>query len=199
MSNVGLLLSGGMDSYALAYQEKPDVAVTIDYGQLPAQAEIKASTILTNRLNIQHIIFSTDLSAIGSGDLCGKPAIKSAPVSEWWPYRNQFLITVAAMCLIPLGIKRLLIAAVNTDLIHCDGTKEFIEMSSKVLSMQEGGMKVEAPAINISTAELVKQSNIPFSLLAWSHSCHTDNIACGQCGGCRKHRKVVAELGYVET
>lgn len=199
MSKVGLLLSGGMDSYALAYKEKPDIAVTIDYGQKPADAELKASGLIADRLNIKHINFSTDLSKIGSGDLCGKPAILDSPNSEWWPYRNQLLITIAAMCLIPFDVKHLLIATVSTDLIHQDGTKEFIEMSSNLLSMQEGKMKVAAPAINMTTSELVKTSRIPYSLLAWSHSCHTENIACGQCGGCHKHRKVVHQLGYAET
>lgn len=199
MNKLGLLLSGGMDSYALAYQEMPDIAVTIDYGQIPAAAELRAARILTDRLGIKHIIISVDLSALGSGDLAGAPAIENAPASDWWPYRNQALITLAAMRLIPFGINRLLIATVGTDSIHLDGTKEFIRRISSLLAMQEGAMLVEAPAIDMSTVELVKQSGIPYSLLAWAHSCHTDNIACGQCRGCVKHREVVAELGYAEA
>lgn len=199
MKKVGLLLSGGMDSYALAYQERPDIAVTIDYGQRTAAAEIRAARILTDRLSIQHVTISVDLSAFGSGDLAGTPAIENAPASDWWPYRNQALITLAAMRLIPNGIGRLLIATVGTDSNHRDGTKEFVRMISDLLAMQEGAMLVEAPAINMSTAGLVKKSGIPYSLLAWAHSCHTENIACGQCRGCVKHREVVAELGYAET
>lgn len=199
MKKVGLLLSGGMDSYALAFQERPDIAVTIDYGQRPAAAEIQAAKILTDRLSIQHITISVDLSALGSGDLAGIPAIENAPASDWWPYRNQALITFAAMRLIPMGIDTLLIATVGSDSNHRDGTKEFVRMISDLLEMQEGAMLVKAPAINMSTANLVKKSGIPYSLLAWAHSCHTDNIACGQCRGCVKHREVVAELGYAEA
>ncbi|MCU7804259.1 MAG: 7-cyano-7-deazaguanine synthase [Candidatus Thiodiazotropha sp. (ex Lucinoma borealis)] len=188
-----------MDSYALAFQERPDIAVTIDYGQRPAAAEIQAAKILTDRLSIQHITISVDLSALGSGDLAGIPAIENAPASDWWPYRNQALITFAAMRLIPMGIDTLLIATVGSDSNHRDGTKEFVRMISDLLEMQEGAMLVKAPAINMSTANLVKKSGIPYSLLAWAHSCHTDNIACGQCRGCVKHREVVAELGYAEA
>lgn len=199
MRKVGLLLSGGMDSFALTYQERPNIAVTIDYGQRPAAAEIQAARILTNRLGIQHEIISVDLKELGSGDLAGTPALDSAPASDWWPYRNQVLITLAAMRLIPGGVKRLLIATVGSDSIHRDGTREFVRKMSDLLAMQEGAMLVEAPAIMISTADLVKQSGIPYQLLAWAHSCHTGNIACGQCRGCVKHREVVTELGYAEA
>jgi len=199
VNKVGLLLSGGMDSFALTYQMRPDIAVTIDYGQSPAAAEIRAARILTDRLGIQHVKISVDLSALGSGDLAGTPAIENAPASDWWPYRNQALITLAAMRLIPDGIKHLLIATVGTDSIHRDGTKEFVRKISDLLAMQEGAMLVEAPAIDMSTVDLVKLSGIPYSLLAWAHSCHTGNIACGQCRGCVKHREVVAELGYAEA
>ena len=199
MSKTALLLSGGMDSYALMYQEMPDIAITINYGQKPAKAELHAAKILANRLSIQHISISIDLSTIGSGDLTGSPAISYAPASDWWPYRNQALITLSAMRLIPLGIQRLLIASVSTDSNLKDGTKEFISKISDLLSMQEGNMFLEAPAIDMSTAGLVKKSGIPYSLLAWSHSCHTNNIACGQCRGCIKHREVVKELGYADT
>ena len=199
VNKVGLLLSGGMDSFALTYQERPDIAATVDYGQRPAAAEIRAARILTDRLGIQHVTISVDLSALGSGDLAGTPAIENAPASDWWPYRNQALITLAAMRLIPNGVKRLLIATVGTDSVHRDGTKEFIRMISELLAKQEGSMLVDAPAMDMSTADLVKQSGIPYSLLAWAHSCHTGNIACGQCRGCVKHREVVAELGYAEA
>jgi 7-cyano-7-deazaguanine synthase len=45
-----ILLSGGIDSIALAYWQRPDIAITIDYGQAPAQAEINASTAVASAL-----------------------------------------------------------------------------------------------------------------------------------------------------
>lgn len=198
MNKVGLLLSGGMDSYALAFQERPDIAVTINYGQRPAAAEIFAAKKITDRLNIQHTVVSVDLSSLGSGDLVGAPAIENAPASDWWPYRNQALITLAAMRLIANGVNRLLIATVGTDSIHRDGTRSFVRQISELLAMQEGKMVIDAPAIDMSTVDLIKQSRIPYSLLAWAHSCHTANIACGRCRGCVKHREVVDELGYAK-
>lgn len=199
MTKSAVLLSGGMDSSALTYEMRPEVAVTIDYGQRPAFAEITTSTRLTQRLGIRHEVIRVDFRELGSGDLSDKHAITAAPASDWWPYRNQALITLAAMKLIGLGIGELYIATVRSDSIHMDGTAEFIARMDDLMRMQEGNLQILAPAIELSTVELVRRSNIPFSLLAWSHSCHTDNIACGQCRGCVKHRTVADELGYAKT
>ena len=56
----GLLLSGGMDSLCIAWWKRPDVAITIDYGQLPAAAEIAASTAICQQLGIEHHILRID-------------------------------------------------------------------------------------------------------------------------------------------
>jgi 7-cyano-7-deazaguanine synthase len=198
MSKLAILLSGGMDSYSLTYYERPDIAITIDYGQRPAEAEIKAARLLAKRLEIHHEVVRVDLKGLGSGDLSENPAISSAPASDWWPYRNQALITVAAMRVITMTVNRLLIGTVNSDSIHKDGAPEFISLMDQLLYMQEGRIRVEAPAVALSTVQLVRMSGIPYSLLAWAHSCHTGNIACGQCRGCYKHSQVVEELGYAK-
>ena len=190
-----ILLSGGMDSYALAYLIKPEMAITIDYGQIPAKAEIQSSRILCDELSIKHHILTNDLSNLGSGDLFKKPPSDIAPASDWWPFRNQMLITLAGMYAIKYGIKELLIGCVNSDANHIDGTKDFINLIDKLINKQEGNLSVSAPAIEKSTEDLIRSSNIPFSTLAWSHSCHISNLSCGTCRGCIKHKNVTDALG----
>jgi 7-cyano-7-deazaguanine synthase len=190
-----VLLSGGMDSIALAYWRRPEVAITIDYGQRPAAAETRASTAVTEALGLEHHIVHADLSTLGSGDMAGSEPLASAPVSEWWPFRNQMLITVAAMRGVSIGVKRLLIGTLRTDEVHADGRPAFIEAIGAVLELQEGGMTVEAPAIALSAVELVRMSGTPLELLAWAHSCHVADYACGLCRGCRKHYETLAQLG----
>jgi 7-cyano-7-deazaguanine synthase len=199
MTHRAILLSGGMDSFALTYLLRPEVAITLDYGQLPAKAEVSAASRLAERLRIQHKVFSIDLRSLGSGDLTDRPAVADAPTSDWWPFRNQALITVAAMAIIGQGVEEICIATVSSDSCHKDGSSEFITSMDKLLRIQEGALRLTAPAMELSTAELVSRSGIPYSLLAWSHSCHTSNLACGQCRGCAKHRTVVGELGYAEV
>lgn len=46
----------------------------------------------------------------------------------------------------------------------------------------------------MTTAELVRHSGVPREILAWAHSCHTGNLACGQCRGCVKHYQVTKEI-----
>jgi 7-cyano-7-deazaguanine synthase len=66
-----LLLSGGMDSVAIVWWKGPDIAITIDYGQVPAEAEIRAACAVASTLGIEHHIIHCDLASLGSGDMAG--------------------------------------------------------------------------------------------------------------------------------
>lgn len=185
-----------MDSIAIAFWKKPEFAVTVNYGQRPAAAEIRAAREVSNRLDIKHLVIEADLSSLGSGDLAGRPAIDGAPEREWWPYRNQMLVTLTAMRVIEFGVKSLLVGCLRTDSFHADGRKDFIEALSGLLKLQEGKMELLAPAIDLSAVELINKSEIPFDLLAWAHSCHTADEACGFCRGCLKHYSTLQALGH---
>ena len=167
-----LLLSGGMDSVSIAYWRRPD-------------------------LGIKHEVVSANINELGSGDLVGTQPASEAPASEWWPYRNQFLLTVAAMVCYREGMETLLMGALRTDGFHADGTTEFIAGMNELLSIQEGVLIIEAPAIDLDAVELVRTSKVPDEILSWSHSCHVAEYACGFCRGCRKHYETMERLnGY---
>lgn len=192
----GLLLSGGMDSIAIAWWKRPQWAVTIDYGQEPAEAEVLAARQVCREMGIKHEVISVDCSSLGSGDLANKAANALAGSSDWWPYRNQLLITLACMRAIARDVRTLYIGTVRSDgESHCDGDREFVHRIDGLVGYQEGGLRIIAPAIEYNTAELVRMSGIPPGTLAWAHSCHKANIACGNCRGCNKYRDTFAELG----
>jgi 7-cyano-7-deazaguanine synthase len=184
-----------MDSTALAYWCKPSRAFTIDYGQAPVLGEIRAASAITAYLGIQHEIIRCDVSSLGSGDMAGSPALDIAPVPEWWPFRNQFLITVAAMRAVAVGVQRLIIGCLKTDAQHADGSAAFVTQMASLLASQEGSLSLEAPAIELTASELLQRSDVPAEVLAWAHSCHASEFACGLCRGCRKHYQTLAELG----
>jgi len=190
----GILLSGGMDSLSIAWWKRPHIAITINYGQLPAEAEIAAAAAVCSRLKIQHHIVHVDCSALGTGDMAGRQASSHSTASDWWPYRNQMLLTFAAMKAISLDVRILYIGTVRSDSFHLDGSSEFVAAIDRLISMQEGGLHVEAPAIGLSTTELVRIAGVPDNLLAWAHSCHRANVACGNCRGCNKYFDVLNEL-----
>ena len=189
-----LLLSGGMDSIAVAYWQRPELAFTVDYGQRAAEAEISAAAQVADELDIQHEVISIDCSQIGSGDMAGSDAIDIAPVPEWWPFRNQLLITFSAARGVKLGVSEIMTGSVASDSSHADGRPGFYQAMDTVTSYQEGGIRVSAPALEMTTVELVQLSSVPREILAWAHSCHTGNLACGQCRGCIKHYEVTKEV-----
>ncbi|WP_308389819.1 7-cyano-7-deazaguanine synthase [Acidithiobacillus sp. AMEEHan] len=192
----GLLLSGGMDSISIAWWKRPQWAATIDYGQKAAAAEKRSAAQICKVLRIEHEVITVDCSALGSGDMANTAPNAHATTSDWWPYRNQLLITLACMRAISREVQTLYIGTVKSDgESHRDGTPEFVRRMDDLLASQEGVLHIVAPAIEYTTAELVRTAAVPPGLLAWAHSCHKAEIACGNCRGCNKYLATFAELG----
>lgn len=185
-----------MDSTALAYWKRPDYAITVDYGQAAAVGELRAAVTVANALNIPHEVIRVDCHSVGAGDMHSDSHVielVTAP-SEWWPFRNQLIVTLAAARAVKLGITTLLIGTVRSDDRFADGTAKFVNTLSSLLTLQEGDIRLFAPAIELSTVELVRTSGAPADLLSWSMSCHKSENACGRCKGCRKRAECWADL-----
>jgi 7-cyano-7-deazaguanine synthase len=189
-----ILISGGIDSTALAYWKRPKLGYVVDYGQLGANAEIIASQKICQILDIDLEVIQIDCKKLGAGSMIGGKESKSSPSPEWWPYRNQLLATLVAPKALNNNISSLIFGSVFTDSFHADGRIEFYQALDNLISLQEGNIRVSAPAIKLNTVELVKVSKIPFEILGWTHSCHVGNFACGLCRGCIKHTGVFREL-----
>ena len=186
-----LLLSGGVDSTALAYSENPDRAMTIDYGQICAEAETRSSTQVCTELDIPHEVIEVDCTDLGTGQLAETGQLEIADTPEWWPFRNQLIVTLAAMKAVQIGANELILGSVRGDHQHADGRPEFYQILDNILSFQEGDLRVSVPAIHKTSEELVEESEIPLSILGWTHSCHQSNWACGRCRGCVKRERVL--------
>jgi 7-cyano-7-deazaguanine synthase len=183
-----------MDSAALAYWLKPDLAITVDYGQRPAAGEIRAARAVCAEIGIPHEIVSMDLRALGSGSLAGAAQLPNM-VPEWWAFRNQLLITIAAMRTVKDGPGEVLIGSVSTDVVHADGRQLFFERMAKVLEAQEPVVRLSAPAKEMTSTDLILVSEIPLDILGWTLSCHLEEVGCGHCSGCIKHIEVLERLG----
>jgi 7-cyano-7-deazaguanine synthase len=193
-----LLFSGGLDSTALAAWRRPSVALFVDYGQLPAEGELAAATSVSEAIDLPLERVRVESSSIGSGLLAGSHSSSAAPTREWWPFRNQLLATIAATWAVDRDIREIWLGSVATDgERHADGRADFYEALDRVVSLQEGGIHVVAPAIGLTTAQLITASEVPDRVLAWTHSCHASSLACGSCPGCVKRRSVLEELGRI--
>lgn len=188
------LLSGGIDSICLTYGVKPQIAYTIDYGQIVADREIYVSKFICKELNIEHKCIKVDCRNLGSGTLANTENHRLSPSEEWWPFRNQLLITLACMQGIKDEVQELYLASVKSDSFHKDGTQEFYNLVNSLVEYQEGKIKIVCPTLNFYSHELATVYNVPNELLTIAHSCHISNIACGKCSGCTKQLRVRHEL-----
>jgi 7-cyano-7-deazaguanine synthase len=188
-----LLLSGGLDSAALAAWLEPERALTIDYGQRCAGGEIEASRQVSKALGITWDVLEIDCRQIGSGLLAGTTESSFAPDEEWWPYRNQLLVSFAAAWGLARGVTEILLGCVSDDSVHADGRAPFIAAADALLAQQEGGIRVSAPAQAMTSAALLAQSGIRPGLLAWTHSCNRATTACGTCRSCVRREATLRE------
>lgn len=188
-----LLLSGGLDSTSVAATHRPDAALFIDYGQMPAEAELAAARHVADHLELELLVLAVDLSEVGAGLLIGSDQTSAAaPTAEWFPYRNQFLITVAAAYAVTRDFGCVAVGLTHGDGDrHADGTTDFIGAIDRTVSMQEGGVHVSAPAHRTAPEDLVRNSSLPEHVLRRTHSCHTGHLACGQCPGCARRRTIL--------
>lgn len=196
MSQV-LLLSGGVDSACIAAWKRPDHCLGIDYGQKAAVAEERSAAAIAAHLDLPFTHITVDASAASA-------AIPSPwPMTDddvlWWPFRNQLLITLAAAWAVAHGHREVLVGTVAGDGDrHADGRQEFYDAMSALLQAQEGGLTVLAPAISLSTPELIRMSDVDDSTLGWTHSCHVSDVPCGRCPGCTKRSEVLVRAGRLQ-
>jgi 7-cyano-7-deazaguanine synthase len=165
--------------------------VTVDYGQAAADAEIQAAASITKWLGVKHKV----LTVAPYVDV-GRPKGQTEAISIWWPFRNQLLVTLAAIATTELGASEIQIGLVKGD-IYKDCTAEFVRCMNRLLSAQERKIKLNAPARHLTTLSLLKNSSIPYDLLGITISCHVGNVPCGQCAGCSKSARVKREYKLI--
>jgi 7-cyano-7-deazaguanine synthase len=186
-----LLLSGGLDSAALAALHRPALTLFIDYGQRPAHAEARAAAKVADLLGLPHEQIALGLDSVGGGLLHDEAPLTGAPSPEWWPYRNQLLVTAAAAVALRRDLGVILTGTVAGDgARHADGTVAFYQALDQLLRLQEGGIRVMAPAIASTTEELLADAALPASFTAWTVSCHRAALPCGDCPGCWKRLRI---------
>lgn len=189
-----ILLSGGIESAAIAYWHRPDIAITVDYGQPCAAGEVQAAKTISDALSMLHECIR--VAPYPPRDRTPYPPTESRSV--WWPYRNQLLVTLAAIDLAERGVSDIYVGLVKGD-IYKDCSPAFVDALNRLLAMQERPVKVVAPGRRLSTLELLKKSRIPFEMLGATTSCHVGDIPCGRCAGCTKAARAKRDYKLLAT
>jgi 7-cyano-7-deazaguanine synthase len=163
-----LLLSGGIESTCIAFWKQPDLCVTIDYGQVCALSEIEVASSICNKLKISHLALHASPGPIKYG-LLGVNKDANGVKPEFWPFRNQFLGTVAAMALYQDKPREIWFGSVRSDTRFLDGSRIFFKHFDNLVSQQEGKIRIKAPALALSTKKLIEVSKAPRSILGASN------------------------------
>lgn len=212
MKRAVLLLSGGIDSAtcgAIAKEMGFEVyALTVDYGQRH-RVEIEAAKKLADNLGVKkHIIVPLDLRLFGGSALTSDIDVPKSneqinkgeiPVT-YVPARNTIFLSLALAYAETLEAFDIFIGANQVDFSgYPDCREEYIKafehmanLALKATVEGRGRVKIHAPLIYMSKAEIIQKAVLLGIDLSFTHSCYDplpDGRACGMCDSCQIRKK----------
>jgi 7-cyano-7-deazaguanine synthase len=220
MSKAVVLLSGGLDStttlaYALSkgYEVIP---LTIGYGQRHSRELRSARAVAEHYRLRKHVTLDLDLSflrtsALTSWDVsvpqhASVEGIGSEIPVTYVPARNIIMLSLAASLCETEGGDSIFIGANAIDYSgYPDCRPEFFEAFQEVLrvgtkaGVEGRPIKVEAPILRMSKAEIVKLGKKLDAPLHLTWSCYNGgDKACGHCDSCLLRLKGFQDAGYMD-
>ena len=213
------MLSGGLDSstcLAVARRYGYDCyAITFDYGQRH-RFELEAAARVAAALGAaRHLVVKVELDRFGGSALTADLAVPKARSIEemghgipvtYVPARNTIFLSLALAWAEVLESADIFIGVNALDYSgYPDCRPEYIEAYERMANLAtragvEGRtrLKIHAPLIGLSKAEIVSLADelkVPFGL---THSCYDpgpDGRPCGACDACLLRRKGFEEAG----
>jgi 7-cyano-7-deazaguanine synthase len=220
MAEAIVLLSGGLDSstvLALAKERGYEIAaLTFDYGQKHIRELNSARKIAKHFKAKEHIVVPLNIGSLLKSSLTRnsmsipqnrtKEEISSEVPSTYVPARNMVFLSIAASIAESRGAKAIFIASNSVDFSgYPDCTPEFISAFQRTLDVgtksgREGrGIRVEAPIITKSKAEIVREAVRLKVPLEDTWSCYKGGVkACGRCDSCLLRLKGFSEAGLID-
>ncbi len=212
MKDAVLILSGGMDSVTLLYDQRDRIAlaVTFDYGSNHNAREIPFARLHCQRLGIDHLVIP--LSFIGeyfeSSLLAGSDVIPEGNYddenmrSTVVPFRNGIMLSVAVGLAESHGLKFVMMANHGGDhAIYPDCRPEFVTAFSEAARTGTyPGITLICPFTNLTKGQIAargRELGIDYSE-TWS--CYKGGVHhCGRCGTCVERKEAMAEAGVTDT
>lgn len=203
-----IILSGGMDSVTLLYDQKDRIAlaVSFDYGSNHNAREIPFAQLHCKRLGIKHIIINLGFMKqyFKSSLLEGADAIPEGNYDEEnmkstvVPFRNGIMLSIACGLAESNGLSHVMMANHAGDhTIYPDCRPGFVDaMSSAMTQGTFNGVTIIAPYTNITKADIARRGKSLGINYAETWSCYKGGEKhCGKCGTCRERREALAEAG----
>ena len=216
-----ILLSGGVDSAttsAIARAQGFELyALTFRYGQRHT-AEVRAAEGVARATGAaRHVIQTIDLRAFGGSALTDAIEVpKSASVEEigggipvtYVPARNTIFLAFALGYAEVIGSSDIFIGVNAVDYSgYPDCRPEFLAAFQRLAdvatkaAVSEGSIKIHAPLISMSKADIIREGTrlgVDFSL---THSCYDptpEGLACAHCDSCLLRRQGFLNAGLVD-
>lgn len=207
-----IILSGGMDSVTLLYEQQARIAlaITFDYGSNHNQREAMYAKQHCQLLGIEHLLIPLEFMSryFKSSLLEGADAIPEGDYDDTnmkstvVPFRNGIMLSIACGIAESRGLTKVLIANHFGDhAIYPDCRAEFIQPMSE--AMRAGtyvGVEILAPYTGISKTDIAligKRLGIDYSQ---TYSCYKGGeLHCGKCGTCVERKQALHDAGIVDN
>jgi 7-cyano-7-deazaguanine synthase len=214
-----VLLSGGLDSYTAAAMLRAEgyelYALTVRYGQVHDR-EIGAARDVARALGVaRHLEITVDLAALGGSALTGTGQVpKDRPLDgaeippTYVPARNTVLLSLALAWAEVLGAEAIALGVNAVDYSgYPDCRPEFLAAFEHLSTLAtkagiEGRpMRVLAPLLRLSKADIVRRGLALGLDYGLTHSCYdprADGSPCGRCDSCRLRARGFLEAGATD-
>ncbi len=207
-----LILSGGMDSTTLLYDECHAIAVAIsfDYGSNHNAQEIACAKEHCERLGVEHVVIAMDFMAkhfksslLAGGDAIPEGHYEDANMqSTVVPFRNGIMLAIAAGMAESRGLRRVMMANHGgAHVIYPDCRAAFVEAMSEATRLGTyPGIEVVGPYTHLTKGDIAKRGKQLGIDYSHTWSCYKGGEHhCGKCGTCVERKEALAEAGITDT
>ena len=208
MKDTVLILSGGMDSVTLLYdqQERIALALTFDYGAKHNAREIPFAQLHCERLGIRHVVIPLQFMGqyFESSLLQGGEAIPEGHYADdnmrstVVPFRNGIMLSIAVGMAESEGLQYVMMANHGGDhTIYPDCRPEFVAaFDAAAKAGTYNGVGLLSPYTHLTKGKIAmrgKELGIDYRE-TWS--CYKgEEEPCGKCGTCVERQEALKEAG----
>ena len=212
-----VLLSGGLDSatvVAMAQERGFECyALSVHYGQRHSAELAAAARVAQGFGVVEHRVMGVDLAGIGGSSLTDLAlVVPTSPTegipSTYVPARNTLMLSLALGWAEVIGAKHIFMGVNAVDYSgYPDCRPEFIEAYQRLAMLAtkagvEGqALKIEAPLISLSKAEIIREGlrlGVDYSLTVSCYQADAEGRACGVCDSCRLRAEGFTAAGVTD-